>query len=184
MSSQNRINESMPLSSLNFLHFKWWRCPGIDAAVWFVHKEITSATLQKELNRSISKYSDIQLSKWLVPILSLGQPSVINRLSTGTENIWITDKTLIQEQTFVQLLRHFSSDKLQIAGIIINRTDGSDRPDSKMDDYCLDVIITFTTFSSTLPIYHRERIPQWSTTQRSTIGRYTTGPLFSAWSKI
>ena len=175
----------MPFSSDSFLLFKWWRIPGLDAAVWFCHHGIADNNLVRNLSNAIQSLDDRQLTNWLISMLNLGQPSALCRIISGVENIWVTGQSIAKKQVDGHFPKYFCDlYNLKIAGIITNRVNGSDRPDRVPSDYCLDIIFTFVTNDSLLPIYHRERIPQWTSTQQTTIGRYTTGPLSTAWSKI
>ena len=175
----------MPYSSNSFLCFKWWRTPGIDAAVWFCHTETEEASSLSQLPRAILDLDDIKISHLLISMFHLGQPSTWNRIYSGNQNIWVTGQTIAKGQGDGQFPIYFENiDNLKIAGIIINRVDGSDRPNYVASDMCLDIIFTFVLNSKLPPIYHRERIPEWTSSQQSTFGRYTTGPLSTVWSKV
>ena len=175
----------MPFSSNTFISFKWWRSPGIDAAVWFCHNDITDGAILLNLSRSIRNLNGWQLSNWLISVFNLGTPSILSRINTGIENIWVTGQSIIKMQKDGHFPDPFyDTINIKMAGIIANRVNGSDRPDHVPTDYCLDIICTFTTNENAPPILHRERIPQWTSAQRTTIGRYTTGPLTTIWSRI
>ena len=175
----------MPYSSTKFLGFKWWRIPGVDAAVWFCHNMDVASNPSTQLTRTIQDLDDRLLSSWLISVFNIGKPSAFSRVISGIENIWVTAQSITKHSEDGHFPNYFQNrQNLKVTGIIINTVDGSDRPDRKLSDYCLDIIVTFTSSNSIPPIYHRERIPQWTSTQRSTIGRYTTGPLTTVWSKI
>ena len=175
----------MPFSSNTFLQFKWWRSPGLDAAVWFCHHGIADTDLIFNLSRAIQSLDDRQVTNWIISMLNIGQPSVLSRIISGIKNIWVTGQSVTSTQKEGRFPKYFNNFRnLKTAGIITNRVDGFDRPDRVPSDYCLDIIVTFVTNDSLSPICQRERIPQWTSTQQSTIGRYTTGPLSTVWSKV
>ena len=62
----------------------------------------------------------------------------------------------------------------------------TDRPEYQPSDLAYDVILTLCPESKDhpKPIFHRQNIPQWTDDQIKTIGRYTTGPLFTHWTKL
>ena len=79
----------MPYSSNKFLAFKWWRFPGIDFAIWVCQDQYNEndKTYMKKL---INSQTDIDWSTWLVKLLQIGRPSIMDRLKKGEKNIWLT----------------------------------------------------------------------------------------------
>ena len=177
----------MPFSSGYFLAFKWWTIPGVDAAIWICQKRYYQATDRAALAETVRNQTDLDWTLWLTKLLNLGQPAILDRLKTGTDNIWLTDVTISQYQRtgiFPQLFHnvHFPD----IAGITLKTIPGSDRPDAKPTDLILDIIVTITPadMDTPSPVLHRQQIPLWTEDQRTGFGRYTTGPVFTQWDRI
>ena len=73
-----------------------------------------------------------------------------------------------------------------IAGITIKKVIGEDRPGHYVNDMVLDIILTVSPAKkeTPIPVLHRKHIPHWTREQVATVGRYTTGPLFTHWTGI
>ena len=185
--SARRVNNSMPYSSFSFLQFKWWSTPGLDMAVWICQKQFFDENTRSKLKTQIVDTTDLEWTKIMINILQTGYPDILTRLNNGTENIWITDLHIAQCQRSGSFPKIFTGEVNSImAGITIKKIPGSDRQTPNVNDIALDVIITICPPSDILtnPVLHRQHIPQWTDTQISQNGRYTTGPLFTHWTKI
>ena len=169
-----------------FLQFRWWKMPGLNCAIWYCHKKYTTAQKALLLN-DISMETENDRSIWMVRLLNLGRPSLLSKLQSGTDYIWVTDLTINEKQRSELFPKLFhGSLNPDIAGITIKKVDGRDRPNYHENDLCVDVVITFYPADEAIspsPIFHREQIPDWSAQQRTLLGRHTTGPLFTPWWK-
>ena len=160
--------------------------PGLNCAIWYCHKKYD--TMQKEiLLREIEAETESARSIWMVRLFNLGRPSLLEKLQTGTDCIWITDLTINEKQRSELFPRLFHNQlNPDIAGITIKKVDGRDRPNYRDTDICVDIVITLYPTGEEIapsPIFHREQIPDWSAQQRTLLGRHTTGPLFTPWWK-
>ena len=177
----------MPFSSHLFLGFKWWRTSGLDLAVWVCQKRYFDPEKRAKLTKMVQNQTPIEWSSWLIKLLNLGHPSVMSQIQSGHENIWITDLTLAQNHRSGSFPRLFQGDIFpEIAGITFKKVLGSERPNVNESDLTFDVILTLCPASEECPtpILHRNQIPQWTIEQREMVGRYTTGPLFTHWTKM
>ena len=177
----------MPYSSFSFLHFKWWSATGIDLAIWICQKQFFDENARTKLRTQVAETSDLEWTKIVMNILQTGHPDTLTRLKKGVENLWLTDLHLAQCQRSGSFPLIFSGEIPSIlAGITLKKIPGNDRQLPNPADMTLDVIITLCPPSDILtnPVLHRQHIPQWTNAQISQNGRYTTGPLFTHWTKI
>lgn len=177
----------MPFSSTLFLGFKWWRTPGLDFAVWVCQKQFYNPENRAKVAETVRNQTPLDWSVWILKLLNLGHPSVLSQIQSGQENIWITDLTLAQNHRSGAFPRLFQGEIYpEIAGITIKKVLGTDRPDANEIDLFFDLIVTMCPASDMCPspILHRNQIPQWTIEQREMVGRYTTGPLFTHWTKL
>lgn len=177
----------MPHASFWFVYFKWWNATGIDAAIWICQKQFYNPLQRQELKNLVQGQSDLQWSQLMVKLLALGTPSILDQLQAGKENIWVTDVTIAQSQRsgyFPQLFQ--GTTYPDIAGITIKKVAGEDRPGHNPNDMVLDIILTVSPAErdTPTPVLHRQHIPHWTKEQVASVGRYTTGPLFTHWTKI
>ena len=177
----------MPFSSVHFLQFKWWRCPGLDCAIWVCQKKYYNQETRNKLVQLVANQSELDWSAWLLKLFHLGHPNIFQKIHSGCENLWITDLTIAQSQRSGAFPRLFQGDVYpEIAGITIKKVLGSDRPNVIDTDLTFDVILTLCPAADECPtpILHRQHIPHWTNEQKQLAGRYTTGPLFTHWTKI
>ena len=177
----------MPGASYAFLQFKWWNLSGLNCAVWYCQKHFGPEE-KKQLVQMIQNETTLEQSIWMNRLFTIGNPSVLEKIATGSETIWITDLTMAEKQRSGKFPQLFQGNIYpQIAGITIKKVDGRDRPGLNPADTCVDVIITMTTQSADPipnPVFHREQLPDWTVQQRHLFGRNTTGPLFTHWTKL
>lgn len=169
------------------MHFKWWTATGIDAAIWICQKKYYDPAARNDIKEAIQIQTNVQWSQWMTKLLALGRPAILDQLQSGTENIWVTDVTIAQYQRSEIFPRLFQgSTHPDIAGITIKKVAGEDRPGHNPDDMVLDIILTVypPEKDAPTPVLHRQHIPHWTKDQIATVGRYTTGPLFTHWTKI
>ena len=177
----------MPHASFWFVHFKWWTAPGIDAAIWICQKQFYDPIKRKDVTDTVRAQTNIEWSQWMIKLLNLGYPAILNQLQSGRENIWVTDVAIAQFQRSGSFPRLFQgSTHPSIAGITIKKVAGDDRPGLNPSDLVLDIILTVypNERDAPGPVLHRQHIPHWTREQIATVGRYTTGPLFTHWTKI
>ena len=186
-SGETRVNQCMPHSSFWFVHFKWWSATGIDAAIWVCQKQFYDPEQRQTLEELVRSQTSVQWSEWLFKLFSLGHPAILAQLQTGHDNIWVTDVAIAQFQRSGAFPKLFQGNLYpNIAGITIKKVAGDDRPGIKSDDLVLDIIITVCPSSKDTPspVLHRQQIPHWTREQIAVVGRYTTGPLITHWTKI
>lgn len=160
---------------------------GLDFAVWICQKQYYDADKKEKLKQLVSDQSGLDWTAWILKLLNLGHPNIFNRIKSGQENIWVTDLTLAQSQRSGAFPKLFQGNIYpDLAGISIKKVSGEDRPDYSADDLAFDVILTICPAADNCPspILHRQQIPQWTAEQQKMVGRYTTGPLFTHWTKI
>ena len=177
----------MPFSSAHFLQFKWWRLPGLDCAIWVCQKQFYSQEKRNKLVQLVADQTELEWSNWIIKLLNLGYPNILQKIQSGHENIWITDLYLAQCQRSGAFPRLFQGELYpEISGITIKKVPGSDRPDVIDTDLTFDIIVTLCSAADECPtpILHRQHIPHWTPEQKQLAGRYTTGPLFTHWTKI
>ena len=169
------------------MHFKWWSANGIDAAIWICQKQFYDPIKRNEISALIQNQTEIQWTQWLLKMFNLGFPTILDKLQSGHDNIWITDVAIAQFQRSEVFPKLFQGNVYPcIAGITIKKVVGDDRPGHKPDDLVLDIILTVYPADKDAPgpVLHRQHIPHWTKEQIATVGRYTTGPLFTRWTKI
>ena len=177
----------MPGASWAFLHFKWWNISGVNCAVWYCHKHFDTEA-RTQLANMIRLETVPEQSCWLNKLFATGSPTILEKIVSGNDKIWVTDLTIAEKQRSGKFPKLFQGNIFpQIAGITIKKVDGQDRPALDRADICVDIMITFTTSDADPipnPIFHREQLPDWTVQQRHLYGRHTIGPLFTHWCKI
>ena len=177
----------MPHSSFWFVHFKWWNATGIDAAIWVCQKQFYDPTQRKQIEETVRNQTNLQWTDWIMKLFVSGHPAILEQLQTGHDNIWVTDVAIAQWQRSNFFPRLFQGTVYpNIAGITIKKVAGDDRPGLNPGDLVLDIILTVYPSSKDAPspVLHRQQIPHWTKEQIATVGRYTTGPLITHWTKI
>ena len=177
----------MPFSSWYFLGFKWWKMDGLDFAIWICQKQYYDPAKRECLRKLVADQSDLDWTSRILKLLHLGHPNIFNKIKSGQENIWVTDLALAQSQRSGSFPKLFQADIYpDLAGITIKKVSGEDRPDFAPKDLAFDVIVTICPAAENCPspILHRQQIPHWTPEQQKLVGRYTTGPLFTHWTRI
>ena len=135
----------------------------------------------------IRAQTNVQWSSWLFKLFNLGHPAILEQLQSGHDNIWVADVAIAQFHRSGAFPRLFYDTVYpNIAGITIKKVAGDDRPGLQDGDLVLDIILTLcpSTKDAPSPVLHRQQIPHWTKEQIAEVGRYTTGPLITHWTKI
>ena len=160
---------------------------GLDCAIWICQKQYYNPDQREALVQLVANQTKFEWSEWMLKLLNLGHPNILNKIKTGHENIWVTDLTLAQNQRSGAFPKLFQGNIYpDLAGITIKKVSGEDRPGYVSTDIAFDVILTICPAAENCPnpILHRQHIPQWTPEQHQMAGRYTTGPLFTHWTRI